>query len=89
MFEAPEMTALEFVPGQFVSFSGMVGGKSITRAYSIASAPSHSNRFELCLNRVAEGVFSPHLFDMFPGDIVEMKQPLGTFVLREPLRSMN
>lgn len=86
VFEAPNLPRVDFVPGQFVSLSGTVDGKHITRAYSIASAPSGGNRFELCLNRVDDGAFSPHLFDLSPGDAVEMQPPLGTFTLREPLR---
>lgn len=86
VFETSNAEPLAFVPGQFVSFSGEVGGKHITRAYSIASAPASTGRFELCLNRVAEGRFSPHLFAMQPGDTVEMREPLGTFVLRNPGR---
>jgi len=77
---------LEFVPGQFTSFTDMIGGKEITRAYSFASAPSGTNRFELCLNRVEPGHLSPRLFDMKPGDRIEMRQPLGMFVLRQPPR---
>lgn len=86
VFEAPEMEKVEFIPGQFVSFTDTVNGKKITRAYSIASAPSSTNRFELCLNLVTEGVFSPHLFQMKPGDAVDMIPPLGQFVLRHPDR---
>ena len=86
VFEAPQAARLAFIPGQFVSLSSGVGGKTITRAYSIASEPSEENRFELCLNRVDQGAFSPHLFDLAPGDTVAMQPPLGTFVLREPLR---
>lgn len=86
VFEAPELRKLVFTPGQFVSLSDSVDGKSITRAYSISSAPAESNRFELCLNRVGEGAFSPHLFDLAPGDTVEMRPPLGTFVMRDPPR---
>ena len=82
-FEVPEVEHLPFVPGQFVSFSGEFGGKKITRAYSTASAP-HGNRFELCLNRVQDGIFSPHLFDMEPGTEIEMRGPLGHFVMKEP-----
>ena len=83
VFEAP--VRLQFSPGQFVSLSDQVNGKTITRAYSIASVPD-GNRFELCLNRVEGGAFSPHLFDFMPGDAVEMREPLGTFTLRQPLR---
>ncbi|MDX2154756.1 MAG: FAD-binding oxidoreductase [Bryobacteraceae bacterium] len=85
VFEAPDVTRLEFTPGQFVSFSEEFDGKKITRAYSICSAPD-GNRFELCLNEVKEGRFSPHLFRMQPGDAVAMRGPLGQFVLRQPVR---
>ena len=71
--------------GQFVSFSDVIGDRTITRAYSIASAPD-GNRFELCLNLVKDGKFSPHLFDMRPGDEVDMKGPLGHFIPRTPFR---
>ena len=77
---------LDFQPGQFVSFSHSIAGKEITRAYSLASAPDGTNRFELCLNRVADGIFSPHLFGMQPGETVAMRQPLGMFGLRKPPR---
>ena len=35
-FEVEELARLEFTPGQFVSFTDEIGGKEITRAYSIA-----------------------------------------------------
>lgn len=86
-FEALGVERLEFVPGQFTSFTDVVEGKEITRAYSLASAPSGTNRFELCLNRVEPGHLSPRLFAMKPGDCIEMRQPLGMFVLRQPPRN--
>ena len=86
VFEARQMARLDFVPGQFVSLTDSVDSRAITRAYSIASAPGEGNRFELCLNRVDDGAFSPHLFALSPGDAVEMQPPLGTFTLRQPVR---
>jgi CDP-4-dehydro-6-deoxyglucose reductase len=80
------MEKLVFTPGQFVSLTDTIFGRKITRAYSIASPPRGDNRFELCLNRVKEGIFSPHLFVMRAGDEVDMKGPLGGFVPRTPLR---
>jgi CDP-4-dehydro-6-deoxyglucose reductase len=82
-FEALGVEQLEFVPGQFTSFTDVIEGKEITRAYSMASAPSGTNRFELCLNRVEPGHLSPRLFDMKSGDRIEMRTPLGMFVLRQ------
>jgi CDP-4-dehydro-6-deoxyglucose reductase len=83
VFELPDVAQFLFVPGQWVSFEENVNGQPVTRAYSIASPPS-GNRFELCLNRVQGGQFSPYLFSMQPGDSVEMRGPFGTFVWREP-----
>jgi CDP-4-dehydro-6-deoxyglucose reductase len=37
-FEALGVERLDFVAGQFTSFTDMVDGKKITRAYSFASA---------------------------------------------------
>jgi len=89
VFEAQNGNALQFTPGQFVSFTAEIGGKEITRAYSLASAPGRehpANRFELCLNLAPDGVFSNRLFAMEPGDTMEMRQPLGMFTLRQPPR---
>jgi len=85
VFEVPGVQELPFKPGQFVSFEATLRGKNITRAYSIASRPD-GNRFELCLNLVHEGSFSPHLFAMEPGDSVEMTPPLGFFTIRNPAK---
>lgn len=84
VFDVPDEEYLTFQPGQFLSFTKEFEGKNITRAYSIASPP-HRNRFELCLNRVEDGRFSPYLFTMNPGDEVDMKGPYGTFVFRQPI----
>jgi ferredoxin-NADP reductase len=86
VFEVPEVEKFTFVPGQFVSMNQVINEKKITRAYSIASAPSETNRFELCLNLVREGLLSPRLFEMQPGDTIEIRPPLGMFVLRNPSR---
>jgi ferredoxin-NADP reductase len=85
VFEVPEVEGLSFKPGQFVSFQHVLGGKKITRPYSIASLPN-GNRFELCLNLVHEGIFSPYLFSLKPGDTLEMPAPLGFFTIRNPDR---
>ncbi len=79
-FAVPELAALKFLPGQFVSLSETFGEKKVTRAYSIASLPDGGNTFSICLNRVDDGIFSPHLYALKPGETVDMKGPLGVFV---------
>ena len=83
--EVADVEQLPFKPGQFVSLKETLNGKKITRAYSIASEPD-GNRFELCLNLVHEGVLTPHLFALNPGDSIEISAPLGFFVVRDPAK---
>jgi len=87
VFEVPEVQQLPFKPGQFVSLKETLNGKKIIRPYSIASLPD-GNRFELCLNLVHQGVFTPHLFALQPGDSVEISAPLGFFVVRDPAKDV-
>ena len=86
VFEVPEVREFYFVPGQFVSLTHHIAGKEITRPYSIASKPD-GNRFDLCLNLVEDGSFSPWLFSLKEGDEIETTAPLGFFVLRNPQRN--
>ena len=82
-FEVPGIENFAFTPGQFVSVVDREDGKEVTHAYSIAS-PRGGNRFSLCLNRVEDGVVSPWLFGLQPGDEIDMHGPLGCFTLRNP-----
>jgi ferredoxin-NADP reductase len=84
-FVIPDLAHFDFVPGQWVSLFADVAGKKITRAYSLASGPDN-NRFEICLNLVPDGHFTPFLFSLQPGDSVSMKGPVGNFTLRDPQR---
>lgn len=84
VFDVPEVEQLPYLPGQFVSFTADIAGKKVTRAYSTAAEP-RGNRFELCLNLVEDGLFSPLLFSMRAGDTLDMKGPLGYFVWRAPV----
>ena len=84
-FEIIDRNEFQFTPGQFVSIKENVAGKQITRAYSIASPPD-GNRFALCLNRVPNGLVSPLLFALQPGEQIEVEEPLGYFTLRHPER---
>jgi NAD(P)H-flavin reductase len=84
VFQLEDTDSLAYVPGQFASVTAEIDGSPITRAYSFA-APAAGSRFELCLNRVAEGKFSPYLFDLRPGDQIQMTGPWGGFIFRQPV----
>jgi ferredoxin--NADP+ reductase len=69
-----------FSPGQFVQLGVNVDGDRIERPYSLASPPSVNPEF--LLNRVPEGVLTPHLFELEPGKSVGITtRPAGQFTL--------
>jgi len=87
-FVVDELENFSFAPGQFVSAVALdENGKQQTRAYSLASA-ANRNRFDLCVNRVAEGFFSNHLADLpdLPiGATIQIHGPHGYFTLHQPI----
>lgn len=72
---------LSFRPGQFLSFRFPGRGKTLTRAYTIASNPEDEGPLEICLNRVPGGPGSHYLFSRRLGDELSFTGPWGTFVL--------
>lgn len=85
VFSIDDLDNFNFAAGQFISLVAPKEGKTLTRAYSLASAP-RKNEFDLCLNRVEDGFFSNLLCDMKEGETVKFHGPHGMFVLRNPLR---
>ena len=86
-FEIKNVPRFGFVPGQWLSLKHVrPDGEEITRAYSIASAPSENSHFALCLNRVQDGFMSNFLCDMQEGDEISYQGPFGDFILRPPMR---
>lgn len=86
-FEVQEVAHFGFVPGQWLSVKAISPeGEEITRAYSIASAPSANRQFAFCLNRVQDGFMSNYLCDLREGAEISFQGPFGDFILRPPLR---
>ncbi|MBX9946979.1 MAG: 2Fe-2S iron-sulfur cluster binding domain-containing protein [Reyranella sp.] len=69
-----------FAPGQFLTFSATVDGKTIRRSYSIASPPTRTSYVEITVKREDEGEFSRYLHDRVTvGDRLEVRGPSGAF----------
>src|SRR3954467_10528089 len=85
-FEIEGLPQFDFAAGQFVSIQTQHEGREITRAYSIASAPVKDRVFDVCLNRVQDGIFSNYLCDLPEGATVKFHGPHGYFVLKSPVR---
>lgn len=73
----------DFRAGQFISMHLETNSAHDVRAYSIASAP-HPTRFDLCLNRVADGRFSNYLCDLQGDETIRFEGPFGFFTPRQP-----
>jgi ferredoxin-NADP reductase len=86
-FEVQGVRRFGFVAGQWLSVKACTPeGEEITRAYSIASAPSNNGCFAFCLNRVQDGYMSNYLCDLGEGAEISIQGPFGDFILRPQLR---
>lgn len=82
LFERTDDVPFEFEAGQWVNLVIPTPGASepsVRRAYSVASPPLHTPRFELAVTRVENGPGSTHLHHMLPGDELEVVGPQGFF----------
>ena len=74
----------DFIPGQFVTFDLPIHEQKNKRwrSYSIASAPSNNNEFELVIVLLDGGAGTTYLFnEVAVGSNLLMRGPQGVFVL--------
>lgn len=71
--------AVDFDPGQWVNLVLPLSTGEVRRAYSIASEPHGSNRFEIAVTRVENGPGSQYLHDLPEGSILSAIGPHGLF----------
>jgi len=77
---------LVFEPGQWLNFVLPTAAGEIRRAYSIASAPNGTAKFEIAVTEVAGGPGSGYLCGLGPGARLRAIGPQGFFT-RSPLDS--
>ncbi len=80
-----EPPTLEFKAGQFIILNVPKDGKTVKRAYSIASAPHDPYTIELCIQHVEGGIASTYFWGLKEGDPVSISGPHGNFLLKGPL----
>ena len=79
-------TAAYFRAGQYLSVSLNIGGSTLTRPYSISSAPSLSKagKYAVTVRRTSGGFASDYILDSWKtGDTVTVSEPLGNFYYEE------
>lgn len=82
----PDDMKFTFKAGQFIMIDLPIQSKYTNRSYSIASAPSDDNIFELCIVLKPTGLGTPYKWENFQvGTQVKVSKVLGKFVLQEPV----
>ena len=79
VFERVDGRPLAFDPGQWLNLLLPLEGGDIRRAYSIASAPNGTPRFELAVTEVTGGPGSGYLCGLGPGARLRAIGPQGFF----------
>lgn len=85
IFTCNQMPPFHFIPGQFISIHFEYEQKSVKRSYSIANAPKKDNVIEFAAGYFENGPGTTYLYQLKPGDEVEMSGPFGRLILREEL----
>lgn len=86
--EVPELTAFDFIPGQFVTLDLPIHEKANKRwrSYSIASWPDGTNIFELIIVLDKKGAGTNYIFDeVSVGSELIFRGAQGVFTLKEPI----
>ena len=84
-FKLVEPPHLTFQAGQFIILNVPKDGKTVKRAYSIASPPHEPHTVELCIQHVEGGIASTYFWGLKEGDTVSISGPHGNFLLKQPL----
>jgi ferredoxin-NADP reductase len=73
----------DFTPGQFITIHFEEDGKTIRRSYSIANIPKQNNLIEFAAGYVEGGPGTELLFNLKPGDAININGPFGRLTLKE------
>ncbi|MBA2648842.1 MAG: ferredoxin--NADP reductase [Legionella sp.] len=76
-------SVFQFKPGQFITIHFTIDGKPLRRSYSIANEPKQDNRIEIAAGYVDDGPGTKLLFNLKPGDSLQINGPYGRLVLKE------
>jgi ferredoxin-NADP reductase len=83
IFRADLTPAFDFQPGQFITIHFERDGKILKRSYSIANGPLQNNRIEFAAGYVEGGPGTELLFNLSPGDTININGPFGRLTLKD------
>jgi ferredoxin-NADP reductase len=80
VFQSKDFAALAYEPGQFITVSPVISGQSISRCYTLSSAPTRPFTFSITVKRVPGGAVSNWLHDhLTAGTQLLASGPTGAF----------
>lgn len=85
IFGAEKSPAFNYLPGQFITIHFERENKVLKRSYSIANAPMQDNRIEFAAGYVENGPGTELLFNLAPGDTININGPFGRLILKDDL----
>lgn len=71
------------IPGQFITIHFEVDNKILRRSYSIANIPQNNSLIEFSAGYVKDGPGTKLLFNLKPGDSINVNGPFGRLVLKD------
>lgn len=83
IFECVDQPAFDYLPGQFITVHFDKDGKTLRRSYSIANVPTQNNIIEFAAGYVEGGPGTELLFNLKPGDSININGPFGRLILKD------
>ncbi|KTD23862.1 phenol hydroxylase [Legionella lansingensis] len=85
IFRTEQSPPFHYLPGQFITIHFERNEKILKRSYSIANVPSQDNRIEFAAGYVEGGPGTELLFNLKPGDHLDITGPFGRLILKDEL----
>lgn len=85
VFEAVLEPAFDYVSGQFITIHFEKEGTALKRSYSLANRPEKNNRIEFAAGYIEGGPATELLFNLSPGDTIDVNGPFGRLVLKDAM----
>ncbi len=85
IFRSTQNPPFNYLPGQFITIHFERDGKMLRRSYSIANMPSDNNCIEFAAGFVENGPGTEFLFNLKPGDSININGPFGRLILKDEI----
>lgn len=81
-FKKPVLKKFIYNAGQYIILKVYINGRKYSRAYSLSSSPFKSNDLSITIKRIPGGIVSNYILNNVRiGDIYEVSEPIGSFVI--------